>query len=151
MKSAGLFILLACAIYFGKGSCSPIRGREMKEDVISLFGQTIAKSSSSNRNRLLSPSVADQFPFNKVEAWKQGTQPSAPGKDRQQQRRRLRRTFGYRTKCIPQKKLKCKMFKVGEKEKTFCVNYTASVCIALDWMRDPLGLSLLEMYLMIMI
>ena len=49
-----------------------------------------------------------------------------------EQRRRFRRSFGYRTQCMPVMKMKCKVFKIGNLKKTFCVEYLQLECVALD-------------------
>ena len=47
-------------------------------------------------------------------------------------KRRYRRSFGYRTKCIPMKMKKCLMFKVNGLVKDYCVMYATVLCTALD-------------------
>ena len=46
--------------------------------------------------------------------------------------RRTRRSYGYRTQCIPVEKTKCQVFRVNNAEKNFCVMYTEYICTALD-------------------
>ena len=48
------------------------------------------------------------------------------------QRRRFRRSFGYKTKCFLLKKRVCKAFKVDGITKNFCLQYDEIVCTALD-------------------
>ena len=47
-------------------------------------------------------------------------------------RRRYRRSFGYKTKCIPMKMKQCRVFNVNGLLKNYCVTYSAVVCTALD-------------------
>ena len=47
-------------------------------------------------------------------------------------RRRYRRSFGYKTKCIPMKMKQCRIFNVNGLLKNYCVTYSAMVCTALD-------------------
>ena len=47
-------------------------------------------------------------------------------------KRRYRRSFGYKTKCIPMKMKKCQMFKVNGLVKEYCVTYATVLCTALD-------------------
>ena len=47
-------------------------------------------------------------------------------------KRRFRRSFGYKTQCIPVEKVKCKVFNVDGMVKNFCLTYTELICTALD-------------------
>lgn len=47
-------------------------------------------------------------------------------------KRRYRRSFGYKTKCIPMKMKKCQIFKVNGLVKDYCVTYGTVLCTALD-------------------
>ena len=47
-------------------------------------------------------------------------------------KKRFRRSFGYKTQCIPVLKTKCQVFRVNKLEKNFCVKYTEYYCTALD-------------------
>ena len=58
---------------------------------------------------------------------------NSPSKQQKQQRR-FRRSFGYKTQCLPVKKIRCKAFTVGRIKKNFCLEYVQIVCTALDWL-----------------
>ena len=47
-------------------------------------------------------------------------------------KRRFRRSFGYKTQCIPEEKVKCKVFNVDGMVKNFCIMHTELSCTALD-------------------
>ena len=47
-------------------------------------------------------------------------------------RRRHRRSFGYKTKCIPTETEKCRVFVVRGVWKNICIKYTEFMCTALD-------------------
>ena len=47
-------------------------------------------------------------------------------------KRRYRRGFGYKTKCIPMKMKKCQIFKVNGLVKDYCIMYATVMCTALD-------------------
>ena len=46
--------------------------------------------------------------------------------------RRHRRSFGYKTKCIPTETKKCQVFVVRGVWKNICIKYTELMCTALD-------------------
>lgn len=39
---------------------------------------------------------------------------------------------GYKSKCFPEMRKRCRIFKVGAMEKEFCISYVKQVCYALD-------------------
>ena len=54
------------------------------------------------------------------------------GKKSYVMKQRFRRSFGFKSKCIPEEKKKCWIFHHRGLKKIFCLMYTDTVCLALD-------------------
>ena len=125
-----IFLLLAMAISCGSFiSASPLQQADMihKNGDKLLSEANLAMTATKSSGNLISPPSKSSI----VEV--ANTSPPSINKNVEApQQKRFRRSYGYRTQCIPVEKMKCQIFKVNNIEKNFCVMYTEYICTALD-------------------
>ena len=137
MKSIN-FILLAIVISWGEISAFTLQKFDITSKNTDGLTSEVNPTTTAKSTGNLMPSTSGTDKIFKVT----NTSPStnngkAPLKSTSKNgeaplKKRFRRSYGYKTQCIPVLKTKCRVFRVNNIEKNFCIKCTDYICTALD-------------------
>ena len=135
------FLLLSMAISCGNIiSARPLQADTIHENVpneTNLGAVTPTKSSVSTTSNRRTDSLEITTTITNTNKNTEATLKNTNTNTETPLKKRFRRSYGYRTQCIPVEKTKCQVFRVNNIEKNFCVMYTEYICTALDWTIAP--------------